>query len=478
MPSRESYLRFLARMGYEEEEVLSLFTDREAEKVRRLEKILDALAQIDDLKYRAVLDEASNAKLQSALLRADANTNFLLNRLCREICADFAKLGVSISDKVYAGVFPTYSFNAQARKEDDGYLVLLDTGCFETIETAVTVLLGPWTDNQKTKMLAGAIQNYCRHGKLTRSEDLEQIRTRKQNGIEIARDLETAEQITPLLTNACERFVIAHEYGHIINEHLEGALHRTLREDDELLVIVKDPEQEFEADLWALHMLIRQTDMHDARMRLITYTGAVTSLGLGLLVEDFQKTERKGSAPNDSHPPALERMRLLQAYYERLSWDLDFKGSGRIDSSLLRMLSACSVSLGGSGIPLCKSTSVETLTKTPSEHAQSARQLAQLLGAPLSSHERIVSLEKDGEIVKGFLKKMKVDPLKPSKSPLAVALEAIDRTVLWVFWGFQFLLATAAVAWFSFTGGLLLPALLIIVALSLFAAYARYFRDL
>jgi hypothetical protein len=60
----------------------------------------------------------------------------------------------------YIGVFPTNSFNAQCTYRKNGYLVLLDTGCFELIEVATYVLLCTADQQTKTKALASVLAKY------------------------------------------------------------------------------------------------------------------------------------------------------------------------------------------------------------------------------------------------------------------------------------------------------------------------------
>jgi hypothetical protein len=428
-------------MGKTEDAVLPILTDKERKKLDVLRQLLAAIDASGDPEYQKVLksDEAAQIRWQLDLDGKKTNTNYLLATLNDEICRDFATLGITVDEKVFPGVYPTYSFNAQARAEGDGYLILVDTGCFETIEAAVTILLRPWTHDQKTTMFVRTIRDYCRHGRLTRSEELKEILSEKENGLEIATELQMAEEITPGLTNACERFVIAHEYGHVIRGHFAGALSTDAGANHELQVIYKEHEKEFEADLWALNVLIRQTDMYDARMRLITYAGALIPLGICLLVEDCRKMELKRNV-GDSHPPALERMRLLQTYYERLNWPLDFKGSGRFDGLFLRLVSDCSRMLGGEGIQLVKSKSVESLD----EASDAAYQLASAFGVPLSNHERILS-EGNEELMMHLVDRMNLNLVAPAKPPIVQALDYAHNIGRWMLYGLALLVVVVII---------------------------------
>ncbi len=467
MPNRESYLRFLQRMGKTEEEVLPILTEHEREKLEALGELLQAIQETDEPGYKELLtsDPALRIKWQLDLSNKDTNTNYLLNRLYEELRADFEELGIPILKNIFAGVYPTYSFNAQTRLEDDGYLILLDTGCFETIEAVVTILLGPWTDRQKVTMLVKVVRDYCHRRKLPRSEELKEISSEKESGLEIVTDMKTAEEITPILTNACDRFVIAHEYGHVVRGHFEGGSLTSLGEHGELEVISKNQEQEFEVDLWALNTLIKQTDKYDARERLITYTGALIPLGIDLLINDCRKLEQRREGSDDSHPPALERMHLLQTFYDRLSWNLDFNESGRIDGSFLRLVSDCSLALGGEGIPLAKSLSMETLSD------DSARELALAFGVSRSSHDQIVPLENSDDLMKRLVEKMKIDLVKPLSNPFGMALDEVDKIKRRMFIGLEILLLTGGAVSFYFTGGILFPAVFVAMAVLVAALY-------
>ena len=359
------------------------------------------------------------------------NTNLLLQALDHELRRDFQAMGVRIKARTFAGVYPTYSFNAQARAEDNGYLILVDTGCFETIEAAVAIVLRGWTQDQKTALLVGVIRDYWHHRKLPRAEDLADTPSEEKSALEIVEELDRAEKLTPILTNACDRFVIAHEYGHVVRGHLGGSRPQTrLGAARELEVIATDREKEFEADLWALHTLIRQSDNYDARLRLLTYTGALIPLGISLLIEDCRKADAGSRVPEDYHPPALERMRLLQTFYERLNWTLDYKGSGRLDASLLRLVSDASRVLGGEGLPLVKSRSLESL-KDPSEEGL---KLAAAFGVPHSGRERIQSDEVTNELLARLIKRTKLKLTAPTKTGLGGAIDLafkIQRVIVW-----------------------------------------------
>jgi hypothetical protein len=460
-------------MGKTEEEVLPIVTEHEEEKLAALGDLLKAIDETNLPEYKEVLKSGAGLKIkwQLDLIGTGTNTNFLLSHLFDELRRDFTKLGIASYENVFAGVYPTYTFNAQARQEDDGYLILVDTGCFETIEAAVTILLGPWTHSQKTAMFVEVVRDYCHRRKLPRSEQLQSIPSEKSSGLEIARDLQSAEEITPILTNACEKFVIAHEYGHIIRGHFNGGSLTRLGEHAELPVISKDQEQEFEADLWAINTLITQTDNFDARERLITYTGALMVLGMDLLINDCAKKRQRTT--NSSHPPALERMSLLQTYYEHLSWNLDFKGSGRIDGTLLRLVSDSSISLGGNGITLDKSESFETLD----DQSESARHLAQAFGLSLSSHDRIAAIGNSKDLMSRLVEKMKIDLVAPLKNPFAKPLDEVDkikRYIFKLFMGLEILLLTAGAVSFYFTARMLLPGLFVMAAALLAAFYFRF----
>jgi hypothetical protein len=230
-------------------------------------------------------------------------------------------------------------------------------------------------------------------------------------------------------------------------------------------VISKNQEQEFEVDLWALNTLIKQTDKYDARERLITYTGGLIPLGIDLLINDCRKLEQRREGSDDSHPPALERMRLLQTFYDRLSWNLDFKESGRIDGSFLRLVSDCSLALGGEGIPLAKSLSMETLSD------DSARELALAFGVSRSSHDRIVPLENSDDLMTRLVEKMKIDLVKPLRNPLEMALDELDKIKRRMFIGLEILLLTGGAVSFYFTGGILFPAVSVAMAVLVAALY-------
>jgi hypothetical protein len=161
---------------------------------------------------------------------------------------------------------------------------------------------------------------------------------------------------------SAEEFVIAHDYGHITNKHVapttgeSSGLHFRINSlrigqprrqkspehaskgklltrlfggqsrnvtpiiataaGKSLEVIAKEKHQEYEADIWATHALVRRAQKKGSDALPVACAGPVISLGLALLIEEYMKD--KGLPLNDTHPPAADRLYMVDALYELL----------------------------------------------------------------------------------------------------------------------------------------------------------------
>lgn len=154
-------------------------------------------------------------------------------------------------NNVYVGVFPTGSVNAEARRSDNGYLILVNAGLPFFVTQIVNALnmrqdLGKVPDDEEiTTTIAHIIVAYLRFGNPAAGP------------MPLVGGLDS--QIVMFLTDACCQFVLAHEYAHILSGHFD-------RESPKLQVlptnvgrvefIKNDWEQEFEADAVGYELMI------------------------------------------------------------------------------------------------------------------------------------------------------------------------------------------------------------------------------
>lgn len=346
MPTKADYLSFLDEFGLSESSVLPM-ADIKKLPPEGIAMLIGGLASVKDSRERAALE------LMAKTLTEGTSTNALLEKLAGNLQKDWAGIRVSAPKNAYIGVFPTNSFNAQCTFRQNGYLVLLDTGCFELIEAATYILLCTADQQTKAKTLASVLRKYLEENALPEAGSM------NLPGLSGAGSYPRLSTVYVTVTSA-EEFVIAHEYGHIANKHLapttgeSSQLHfritslklgqprrqksaehvskgsfltRLFGEQSKtvapsvatpsiksLEVIAKEKHQEYEADIWAAHALVRRAQEKGGNAIPIACAGPVISLGLALLIEEYIKD--KGLPLNDTHPPASGRLYVVDALYD------------------------------------------------------------------------------------------------------------------------------------------------------------------
>lgn len=301
-PGRNVYLRFLSDRGYKEEELFPVF-QRDKVTPEMKGALLMALMQAcnsDDPNFvKAVVWMAHNTMI------GRDNTNLIINELASALIKDFEKAKIQVPS-CYTGVFPTDSYNAQCLVIDGQNIVLINTGCMEMAEAVAISFLSKATIQQKAIEISAAIDNYVLHGQRADSSKV------NSHGVQFGNGLPAA------VVNSFEEYMVAHELGHLALGHAKD--HRTRQQSPRIgksfNVIDKSEFQEFQADMWACHALI-----HSARNRHRTdsdiplaIAGISMGLGIGLLVEASAK--KHGIPLSEGHPPAHERLYMVQVGYE------------------------------------------------------------------------------------------------------------------------------------------------------------------
>jgi hypothetical protein len=301
---RSAYIDFLSLAGYEEEELLPVI-DREQLTGEMygatIAGLLSAIEQKDKKLIKAMAWLAKNT------VTGIDNTNLIISDLSSNLLKELASSGVSIPT-CYAGVFPTDSCNAQVRIHNECNLILIDTGYMEMAEGVVTCLFSKESNSVKVCELNAVIEKY--------------VVDRQRPGAKSfsAKGVNWGSGTVPTVINAVEEFVLSHEIGHLSLGHISKDITRTLnpRFVPELEVCEKDINQEFAADLWASkHLVDRGKSATDKDERILLAIGGSTiALGIGLLVESSKK--QAGLVVDNSHPPASERMYMLDILWEIL----------------------------------------------------------------------------------------------------------------------------------------------------------------
>jgi hypothetical protein len=227
-----------------------------------------------------------------------SNTNVLLAEINRRLIVRVADHKILAAKDVYAGVFPTNTFNAHVVQRADQPLVLVNTGAFELLEGAIVPfsLLKPGSARQQARVLARFVRQYCEERALPQGDQFEDFHS----------DEERSKFAVDLLT-AAEDFVLAHEYGHLANGHVGNAVaDLTFRDDGRSIQVPsRQVNEEYEADRWAAHALLSSAlNTPGDEEWLVICSGPLLFLSVAALVEGYHA---KLGLNQDTHPPAITR---------------------------------------------------------------------------------------------------------------------------------------------------------------------------
>jgi hypothetical protein len=286
LPGRDAYLAYLKENGLSENAVLGILPEINAEQRR---KVNQALMTALENGYEGLLKNVERASI--------SNTNVLLAEINRRLIVRFTDHQVVAAKDVYAGVFPTNTFNAHVVRRADQPLVLVNTGAFELLEGAIVPfsLLKPGSARQQARVLARFVRQYCEERVLPQGDQFEDFQA----------DEERSKLGVYLLT-AAEDFVLAHEYGHLANGHVGNeAVELPLSDGRSIQVPSRQFNEEYEADRWGVHALLSSAlNTGSNEEHLIICSGPLLFLSVAGLVEGYHA---KLGLNQDTHPPAITR---------------------------------------------------------------------------------------------------------------------------------------------------------------------------
>jgi hypothetical protein len=326
---KQVYLDFLKRKALRESDVLPII-DRNKMTVEMhgalLSAFISAMKSADDVSSMNEQEKKNLAAILSMMRNVieQTNTNELVSQIAGSIQEDLRRIGDSIPD-FFAGVYPTGYINAFRVIEAGLPLVLIATGCFEMIETAVITFISKRNETEQAELLIAALDDFFIKGKMPQPE------------IANHPSINWGSGIVPSLVNAIEEFVITHEIGHIYLGHTKEKSRYALPLNDgtTLSVIKNDHKQEYQADIWALQRLIaraKELEGDDPSRILRTCSGALMFLNIGLMIEALAESRKKPI--RDSHPPAENRL-----YVAEITLDvLGLEDQGGVASSFKRIL--------------------------------------------------------------------------------------------------------------------------------------------
>lgn len=234
-------------------------------------------------------------------------------------------------DDVFVGEFPTGSVNCQTVKVDGGFLVLVNSGTLMMMQQVVTFLWRGNADDPNSKEslqaaegVAEVLAAYVQHG-----DPYYGPKPLVGGMLGVAASLMTA---------AARKFVVAHEYGHILACHLSEPNVEPVKLETEvgsLEFLRKSYAQEFEADDIGYRLTLGVAANEDFDLAVIDagYSDGLDAMRAGLsqksliagpfvaltvdaILRRFYDSRRLAGGkvpPGDAHPPADERIEALLA---------------------------------------------------------------------------------------------------------------------------------------------------------------------
>lgn len=264
---------------------------------------------------------------------------FVIDQISEEIERSIVKSGLQLNLEFFAGEFPTGSFNAQACVVEDGTLLLVNTGLMVFLHKASKLITHSieFSDfGDDGKPIFGTTEP-TEPGAMTHSEQIEAFAELLLGYLSMREDWIPRVRRIPLATGAkamlsamvvhsCEKFVLAHEYGHAIAGHLTAPrtmVSKTPVGDVEF--VCKSWSEEFEADLIAAMLLVIETPRQiktyqDLFTLQFATVGPFFFFALDELITRVA-LEIKGLAGTSiitDHPPSRQRMQAVREFYQRL----------------------------------------------------------------------------------------------------------------------------------------------------------------
>lgn len=243
---RGDYMRFLAQFGIEPRKPPANAAEL---RIDMLLRMIEAHRRAGDPAAAAYLGEVLAKERAGATDEQRHPAEILLERSRRTVLAAIASTAYAdaLRHEVFVGDFPTGSLNAEARRTEHGYLILVNSGLsYFFRQVLVALCMRDPVGAEELDLIGQAIAAYVLH------------RDPAAGPQPLAGG--HAAMLSHALQRACGDFVVAHEFGHLLAGHLDvpAGLSRMLpvRDGREVPVIDKSWQQEFEADAIGFSLLL------------------------------------------------------------------------------------------------------------------------------------------------------------------------------------------------------------------------------
>lgn len=300
------------------------------------------------------LVEAELERMRKAGVPLDGSRGNHHADIGRRVAEAARDAGLTLPGRAYVGEFPTYSFNAQAMRARtaQGALLLVNTGLTwlltevsRALHTGVLIVSGeddgryrlqePTSGmsrlrDEATATLARSLAGYI----LQELGHVRGGRTGRQRFLGDARGVQSH-----LVARAAHAFVVAHEFGHFLDGHLDAARPRDRRSPPDGEYLRKSHEQELAADQIGAMLTLQIAPQLFGGLSFskeMAVCGIFLFLGIDHLLNRVagEVTEVPAESVVSDHPPSDSRAAALRV----LITDLEGLDVWSLPDALLHLL--------------------------------------------------------------------------------------------------------------------------------------------
>lgn len=276
----------------------------------------DNLSSLEKDKLNAEIQQWQSTLIRR-YLTVGIDTNDIIQFFDWSLRSACKAIGINIPQNIHVGVLPMATVNAQCfLANDNEYLIFVDAGCLSMIESISSLIFNA-SSGVKVQDVSEILKNYTEAGRVEDSH----------NRLKYLKNINSIERTEIILVVQTMFFVLLHEYGHIINGHLDHSFQNSSSDDVDFIyslgkqhipVIFKDTIKEFEADVWATYSLFsfsKLINSDNAVLMELSLVAPVLFLGIAMLIESAYRLK---GVQIDRHPPAFDRIDVSDMVFEVL----------------------------------------------------------------------------------------------------------------------------------------------------------------